>query len=218
MLASRTTQSSYTIEFHPRTIDLGSSTSILPCRGSWFRGFLAQSQGDRISRDYEWRVSIHCNSRYVIFLHAILLRNISLAEYAVQIHPGIAEGWFWLAEATGGFENNEFQDLNDTNRTDVITYLRKGLQFDPTDGLRWRLMGDLLRSADPQAAIDAYLQSCFNGDPGSNGCWRAGQIAEQVGEIESAIHYYRYSAWGGALNRADELEARLTNPTPTLDQ
>lgn len=79
----------------------------------------------------------------------------------------------------------------------------------PHDGVYWRELGDLLREHDPNAAIEAYLQSCRNGDPGSNGCYRAGLTAESQGDYENAIQYYRYSKWEGALKRAVELEAQL---------
>jgi len=70
-------------------------------------------------------------------------------------------------------------------------------------------LGDLLRERDPQAAIHAYLESCHNGDPGSNGCWRAGLTAESQGDLEAAIRYYRLSRNSGYQGRADLLEQQL---------
>jgi len=116
----------------------------------------------------------------------------------------------WFAEAKGGFVGYHFNNLNDTNRREIVALFREGLALDPRDGLRWRELGDALRSLDPKEAIEAYLQSCFNGDPGANGCYRAGLTAEQLSDYENAIRYYRYSRWEGALNRANQLEAQLS--------
>ena len=133
--------------------------------------------------------------------------NVGLAEYATTARPGAAESWFWLAEAVGGYSDYKFRDL--TQKDEIIGLLQTGLSLSPDDGLRWRLLGDLFRQADPESAISAYLQSCFNGDPGSNGCWLAGQVAEENGLVREAIEYYRYSNWQGALDRADVLESQL---------
>jgi tetratricopeptide (TPR) repeat protein len=96
----------------------------------------------------------------------------------------------------------------------AIQLYQDGLQRKPTDGIRWRELGDLLYEKDPQAAIEAYLQSCHRGDPGSNGCYRAGRTAEELGDLEAAIRYYRLSQWSRALERADELEKQLLTTTP----
>lgn len=91
----------------------------------------------------------------------------------------------------------------------AIQLYRDALQHKPHDGIRWYELGDLLAQTDPQAAIEAYLQSCHRGDPGNHGCYGAGRVAEQEGDIQRAIQYYRMSDWEGALQRADELERAL---------
>jgi tetratricopeptide (TPR) repeat protein len=96
---------------------------------------------------------------------------------------------------------------------EAIVLYRQALQKRPGDGVRWRELGDLLVDNDPQAAIDAYLQSCYNGDPNSHGCYRAGRTAEQIGELETAIRYYRLSKWSRAQEQADALEAQLEEGT-----
>ena len=183
--------------------------SSVPCSAYWFQGFLAQVRSNQLVRDAAWQVSMQCNSRYIRFLRLILPYDTNLAYSATQAQPDTADSWFWLAEATGMFANHIFTNLIDANRPEIVLWLQMGLSLDPTDGMRWRLLGDVLRPIDPQAAISAYLNSCLNGDPGSNGCWLAGFTAEQIGEIENAIRYYRYSNWDGALNRAAELEFML---------
>ncbi|MFQ5921930.1 MAG: tetratricopeptide repeat protein [Anaerolineales bacterium] len=173
------------------------------CRGSWFHGFIAQSQGDETARDEAWESAIQCASHYIVFLHKMHPENRALAELAVRKQPGAAEGWFWLA-----------QFHIDKEPARAVELYRHGFTLDPHDGRRWKELGDLLVDNHPDAAIAAYLQSCFNGDPGQNGCWRAGQTAERKGELNRAIRYYRFSRWEGALQRAAALEAQLADSVP----
>jgi len=91
----------------------------------------------------------------------------------------------------------------------AIQLYRQGLERKPYDGVRWYELGDLLSKTNPQAALEAYLQSCHKGDPGSHGCYGAGRIAEELGEFQSAILYYRMSKWEYALQRAAQLEQSL---------
>lgn len=73
----------------------------------------------------------------------------------------------------------------------------------------WVVFGGLLSKRDPQAALEAYLQSCYHGDSGANGCLGASRMAEKLGDPRAAIQYYRLSRYRGALQRADELEQML---------
>lgn len=131
-------------------------------------------------------------------------------EHAIQTQTETAEGWFWLAELDYAvLKVDSAHNLSEQKRSNASVYIQAGLERDPTDGLRWRELGGLLRVNDPHAAINAYLQSCSSGDPGYNVCWQADNLAEELGDIENAIHYYRYSRWEGALIRAAELEAQL---------
>jgi len=155
---------------------------------------------------------MHCHPHYVLLLHTLLPENSNFPTYATQKLPHIAEGWFWQAELNYAvLKGNQVQNLSAEERSRTIEYFVNGLSLDPKDGLRWRELGDLLKMGDPQTAIQAYLQSCFNGDPAYNGCWLAGKTAEQIGEIENAIQYYRYSRWEVARDRAGELEVQLTD-------
>ena len=142
-----------------------------------------------------------CSSVYVIFLHALMPQQRRLAESAVRYQPGAAFSWFWLAEVKGRYHDMGFRGVSKDNWEEIAALLRRGLALAPHDGLRWRLLGDVLRPYAPQQAIDAYLNSCFNGDPGYNGCYRAGLMAEELGDYRSAIRYYCYSRWAGARER-----------------
>ena len=158
----------------------------------------------------------------------------------LEVSPYDSMGWRMLSDALarldparaltlyGEFGLNDIGDRDPLNRDEglfvfarilskeapeqAIELYRQGLQANPYDGVRWRELGDILRNTDPKAAIEAYLQSCYNGDPGFNGCYWAGRTSEDIEDIQSAITYYRFSAWDVAQKRADELEARLTSP------
>lgn len=92
-----------------------------------------------------------------------------------------------------------------------IRLYEEDLRLYPDDGYHWREFGDVLvKNNQPGSAIEAYLQSCYQGDPGSNGCYRAGLTAEGMGDITDAIRYYRLSKWSVSLERADQLEKQLT--------
>ena len=182
--------------------DALAKVAVKHCRANWLRGFVAKSlQQDNI-RDSAWREAARCSPDLIGLLTIAEPAHASLADLIVRDHPENAEAWFWLA----GIRAQEMPEEG------IELYL-KGLTLSPQDGRRWKLLGDLLIVNDPNAAINAYLQSCFNSDPGYNGCWRAGQTAEQLGEFENALRYYRYSHWEVALNRAAELEAQIAENT-----
>lgn len=107
-------------------------------------------------------------------------QDLEMAQSILQTQPGSAESWFWVG------------DLIPERK---IEYYRQGLAIDPKDGRRWISLGDALHQTDPQASIQAYLQGCYNGDPGYNGCGRAGNIAESLGLYEDAVRYYLLSSY-----------------------
>jgi tetratricopeptide (TPR) repeat protein len=167
------------------------------CSIHWFRGLLAHAMGDKDARDRAWVQAMRCSPHYVRMASAMLPDRQSLAELAVLVQPDDADTWLWLARVH-----------SQKDPQTAIELYRRGLALRPTDGEGWQELGELLASQDPQAAIVAFLQCCYNGDPGYNGCWRAGQTAEQLGDIQAAIHYYRLSDWSGALERARQLEQK----------
>lgn len=188
---------------------LSSDIESLKCQANWFMGIIAHKRSEYTIRNSAWMASIQCDPRYIRLAYLLIPDEESIAKYAVQVQPDTAEGWFWLAEMDYAiWRGSEIRDLSEQDQIDAIRYFKEGLQSDPKDGLRWRELGDLLVNDNPQAAIDAYLQSCFNGDPGYNGCRLAGSTAEKLGDIDNAIKYYRYSRWEDVLNRASELEAQ----------
>ena len=178
------------------------SLSVQDCRANWLRGLVANRLGWEANRDASWEAAIRCSSGYVSMLHAVVPDNQGLAELSVREHPKSAEALFWLAQIRARRSPEE-----------AIELYQQGLQREPHDGLRWRELGDLLASRDPSAAMEAYLQSCYNSDPGYHGCYGAGMMAERLGDLEAAILYYRLSQWSGSLDRADELEKQRREET-----
>jgi hypothetical protein len=173
------------------------------CSAHWFRGLLAHAVGDEHARDKAWVEAMRCSPHYICMVSAMLPDRQALANLAVLVQPNSADAWFWLARVRG----------KEAPKVAIELY-RRGLALRPTDGESWQELGALLARQDPQAALAAYLQSCYNGDPGYNGCWRAGQTAERLGDIEAAIRYYRLSRWPRALNRASQLEQQLREQAP----
>ncbi len=176
-------------------LSLGES---VPCRTFWLKGKVSDAVGDKVGRDTAWANLIACAPDFIPILRQVVPDSSILAELAVKERPDNSQSWFWLA----------WIDAKD-NPVESIRYYREGLRLEPRDGRRWKELGDLLAGGDPRGAMDAYLQACYNGDPGYNGCWRAGQVAEGQGSIQLAVQYYRLSKWAKALERADELERQL---------
>lgn len=175
---------------------------IKDCRANWYLGLVAQRQGRILISEQVWMAAIYCDPIYIPMLEKLIPSNQRMAALSVIEHPGTAFGWLWVAKL------NREEDPNE-----AIALYRKGLELAPQNGVAWRELGDLLLSDEPHMALQAYLQSCFNGDPGSHGCWLAGQTAEQLGELENAIRYYRFSHWDGALQRARELQVAIPDAT-----
>jgi tetratricopeptide (TPR) repeat protein len=172
-----------------------SEKSLNDCRLYWLSGFV----NERLILDTDpeiWRQAMRCSPQYVSMLSLLEPDNLTLAEFAVTTQPGSADAWFWMAGNQVG-----------ENVKEAIELYKKGLAINPYDGRRWRELGDLLVAEDPNAAIDAYLQSCYNGDPGYHGCYLAGKTAQELGEIEAAKGYYRLSLGHKARKQLDALNS-----------
>jgi tetratricopeptide (TPR) repeat protein len=174
---------------------LGQSQS---CAAHWMAAQQAKAQGKLEERDQAFQQAVACEPLYVVFLHHMYPDDLSIAQIALIYQPASAESWFWAG------------DLNPDKK---IEYYQQGLSIDPKDGRRWIVLGDLINNSDPEAGLQAYLQGCHNGDPGFNGCGRAGSVAERLGLYNEAIYYYRLSSYPPFRQQADILESKLT-PTP----
>ena len=143
-----------------------------------------------------WRSALACDPERIHMLRQVDPNNEELATLALEVRPDTAEVWFWNG------------DLRPDMRAD---YYKTGLNLDPSDGKRWILLGTMLEHIDPEQAMQAFLQGCYNGDPGVNGCVNAGRIAEKLGDTQTAIRYYRLSQWEKSQQKADELERQIIN-------
>jgi tetratricopeptide (TPR) repeat protein len=166
------------------------------CRASWLLGVIENQSAGKPGLNEYWRMAIQCDPQRAGMLWAYYPRDLDLARQVNAAQPESAQGWFWLAELT---------DPEET--TELIEYYRHGLAIDRGDSYRWRLLGDLLVNAgDLPAALEAYRMACRTGDAGGHGCLGAGKIAEQKGDYEAAIGFYRMSRLPELWERAKELE------------
>lgn len=168
------------------------------CRARWYEGLLYHTLGNTPAREAAWSALLDCSNEYVGYMSTLAPDDATLAGRAVALRPENAAGYFWLASIVAAEAPG-----------DAVSLYRQGLGLAPADGRHWLALGDLLQASDPSAAREAYLQACLNGDPGANGCLRAGGIAERQGDPRLAIGYYRLSHLDGALEKAAELERQL---------
>ena len=173
------------------------------CRARWYDGLVRHMNGDRDGRGEIWHDLLGCSDDYTTYMSVLAADDVALARHAVAVQPDSAASHFWLAAA-----------LSADAPAEAIELYRTGLRLSPHDGHRWLALAELLEPGEPAVALEAYLQACRNGDPGANGCLRAGSLAEGEGNFAAAIEYYRLSKWSGALDRADELERQLVAGQP----
>jgi tetratricopeptide (TPR) repeat protein len=159
---------------------------------------VAEARGYKQLRNAAWRRLIRCQARFVKLVESVAPSDSELAEAALELQPAEAESYFWLAQLRAQQAPEQAAEL----------YVR-GLELRPEDGLRWLELGDLIAGTQPRVALDAYVNACENGDPGANGCYRAGRIAEALNDPKLAIRYYRMSRWSAAISRAEQLERLL---------
>ena len=170
------------------------------CAYYWQAGRLGQLSGALASfTDAAFTELMKCSSAHLHLLYVANPANRELASMAVDIYPLSSDAIFWFAEIV------EPEDrLNATDLYQTVT------ELDSTNGLAWCRLGRLRREAgELEEALLALEQCCWNGDPGSHGCWGAGGVNEQLGNFTAAIEMYRFSRIAQAQSRADELENSL---------
>jgi tetratricopeptide (TPR) repeat protein len=170
------------------------------CHVSWLY-FVQSDPGYRINNSTSIKALMACSELYVSMLSKHYPENLELANLATQLYPDDVTPYYWLINATD-------PSLRDIPKSAV----QKILSINPKDGLAWRYLGLIyLKEKDLSAAIDAHIQSCYNGDPGSNGCYNAGRLLEQEGRYEEAISFYRLSRHEPYRANADRLEEFLAS-------
>lgn len=169
------------------------------CRARWFAGNVAAAQQDSSARDASLRALIICHPEYALMVRAAQPKNRELGTAFAALYPMEAWGWFWLAEA-----------VRDSDPVAAIEHYRHGLNLDPKQGVAWCGLGNILeKRQDLQAARESFANCCTFGDPDLTGCWNAGKISEELGDLPAAIHFYRTSGRENAHERARELEGLL---------
>ena len=168
------------------------------CRAGWYEGLIHQTTGDLTRRAAVWAELLGCAQEYTGYMAVLAADDEALARRALATQPDNPAAHFWLAAI-----------LTPAAPDEAIALYRSGLALDPTDGRRWLRLADLLVGRDDAAALEAFLQACYHGDPGANGCARAAEIVAAQGDLETAIRYYRLSNWSEARARAEELERQL---------
>lgn len=170
----------------------------LVCHVSWLY-FVQSDPGYRINNSTSIRALMACSELYVRMLSKLYPENLELANLAVRAYPNEVTPYYWVIYATDPLLREIPKDA-----------VQKILSINPKDGLAWRYLGLIyLKEGNIPAAIDAHIQSCYNGDPGSNGCYNAGRLLEQEGRYEEAIYYYRLSRHDFIRVNADRLEELL---------
>jgi len=172
------------------------------CEKMWQLGVMAGKRGEADLQESYWSKFLSCQYPEALSLtHAGAPANIRLAQQAAQIYPDQAESWYWLGDSL--YKARQYPES--------VEATKLGLQLDPSNGIAWCNLGRMYQKVGSGPAKDAFEQCCNNGDPGSHGCWNAGQLEERAGNIQAAVMYYRKSKWSTALHRADELEKDLSS-------
>ena len=165
------------------------------CDHLWLVGAEAGKRGDLVGQRQIWEQSLGCSPGILSLLQIILPQDVDMALLATQKYPKNPEAWFWLGEAIAPIDNLGARQA----------YLHT-ISLAPHDGLAWGRLGrNFEYDGELEKAAQAWLNCCYDGDPGSHGCFGAGRMMELLGDPQQAIDYYRLSRWEGALNRASEL-------------
>jgi tetratricopeptide (TPR) repeat protein len=167
------------------------------CRVNWQIILLANGNGKPQEVESYINNLLACSPESVYLLLTIFPTRVDLANQVSQLYPKEPKAWFWLGDLA-----NQSGDILQAKE-----YFIESVNLDPAYGLAWCRLGIIYEQQNLlNDAEDAFWQCCQNGDPGSNGCYGAGRMAEQLNDIPSAIKFYNHSHWQPALQRADELE------------
>ncbi len=144
--------------------------------------------------------ALGCSRTNISIVSTVFPLDEDLALLATQLYPDSSRSWFWLGESIAPTDHLRARQA----------YLRN-VELSPKNGLTWCRLGFNYydHGQEFEKALDAFLNCCYYGDRGSNGCYGAGRMMERLGNPQQAIEYYRLSKWDGALKRADELENQV---------
>jgi tetratricopeptide (TPR) repeat protein len=191
-------QSSFSMDRQAKTIaaDLLKQQASSDCRNNWL---LSQLYDDQEQQTSIYQTVMACSQDYWPLVLSVRPTNLALATQAVELKPQDSSAWLWLARS---------QDTKDPNVA-LPSYL-KVVNLNQYNGLAWCRIGTIYWSQSKfEQAKSAYLNCCKNEDPGGNGCFNAGRMAETLGDPRQAIEYYRMSKFDDIIKLAAELEKKI---------
>ena len=169
------------------------------CSHIWMVAYYAGRSGNDAGQYRTWEKALACSPSSLPILKVILLEDVDLAREAVRIYPKNYLAWFWLGDT-----------LSPSDPSAAKQAYLQSVSLSPYYALAWCRLGSFYRKEENyKEALDAFTNCCYDGDPGSNGCYGAGKVLEILGDPQRAIKFYRRSHWEVALNRAKELAKEL---------
>lgn len=181
-------------------LDAAAALEAVPaCRARWLEGVLADRRDRPLERDTAWSELVRCSARYFGLLEQAVPTHLTLARLGVESQPQSPDSHFYLARALRA---------TGADADEAAESFRRGLALDPSDALAWVQLADLLAEDDRRAALEAYREACRRGDPGANACWRGGRLAEELGDLGTALEFYDRSHWIVARRRGEDLRER----------
>lgn len=151
-------------------------------------------KNDQVTNEF-----LNCSLLHVYFIRFFAPTDMELAQKASVIYPEDPGILFWLADGIEKDDPDQAEQL-----------FRKIVALVPSDGKAWHRLARLVAAKGfIDEAIGYNIKSCYNNDPGSNGCYGAGRLLEQQGRYEEAIYYYRLSRHDFIRANADRLEELL---------
>lgn len=171
------------------------------CHSNWLQHVLSISKNESSNNNSLNEKLMACSFIHMRMLSNFFPTNDSLSQLAIEIYPEYTYPYYWFAQSK--------DQMFSVNTKPIF---EKILAIDPNDGFAWRYLGIILiQEGKIPEAIEAHINSCNYGDPGSNGCYNAGRMLEKEGEYQDAIYYYRLSKWQPSQEEADRLEAQLAS-------
>lgn len=189
---------------HPIEVDKPIESNMISFHFNWLDQFTIKYASSNEIQLNKLEEFLTFSPLYMHMIKNIYPTSRTLAEMAVNSYPIDTIPLYWLLDSM--IENTTIEKKQ---------IYEKILSLNPKDGVAWRRLGLIyIAEKNIPAAIDAHINSCFNGDPGSNGCYRVGQLLEKEGRFEEAIYYYRLSRFVPSLEAADRLETELSTQNP----
>ena len=151
---------------------------------------------------FNMKEMINCSFLHMKMIRKIAPERIDLAEKAAETYPNKRDAKFWFAERLA---------IKDIFQAEPI--VMEILNSWPEDWEAWRLLAIIFEKQGKSSdAIESNMNACEFSPYIKLGCYYAGILLEKESRIEEAIYYYRLATNRAAIDRANILEAQLTNP------